>query len=49
LAGFTLLSGLSILLVWLKGGQWREAAEKREATYAKRFDLTPTSSIVSSA
>jgi hypothetical protein len=49
LAGFTVLSGLIIVLVWWKGGQWREAAEKREATYAKRFDLAPTSSIDSPA
>jgi len=34
-----LLSGSVIMLVWWKGGQWREAAEAREAEYAKRFNL----------
>jgi len=38
-----LLSGLITLLAWWKGGQWREAAEAREAEYTKRFDLAPTS------
>ena len=40
-----LLSGSITMLVWWKGGQWREAAEAREAEYAKRFDLDPTSSV----
>jgi hypothetical protein len=30
-AGIMLLSGSLIVLVWWKGGQWREAAQEREA------------------
>jgi len=37
------LSGLFTMFVWWMGGQWREAAEAREAEHAKRFDLGPTS------
>ncbi|KAF8817171.1 MFS general substrate transporter [Phlegmacium glaucopus] len=48
-AGLMLLSGSVTVLVWLKGGQWREAAEAREAEYAKRFDLAPTSDVVPSS
>ncbi|KAF8817571.1 MFS general substrate transporter [Phlegmacium glaucopus] len=45
-AGLMLLSGSVTVLVWWKGGQWREAAEAREAEYAKRFDLAPISDVV---
>ena len=38
-AGLMFLSGLSTMLVWWKGDQWREAGEAREAEYAKRFDV----------
>ena len=34
LAGLMLLSGSLIMLVWWKGGQWRKAAETREAEHA---------------
>ena len=40
-----LLSGALIMLTWWKGGQWREAAEVREAEYTKRFDLAPASDV----
>ena len=33
-AGLMLLSGSFTMLVWWKGGQWREAAEAREAEFA---------------
>jgi hypothetical protein len=33
-----LLSGSVTVLVWWKGGQWREAAEAMEAEDAKRLD-----------
>ena len=33
-AGLMLLSGLFTMYVWWKGGQWREAAEAREAEHA---------------
>jgi len=42
-AGLMLLSGSIAILVWWKGAQWREAGEVREAEFAKRFDLAPTS------
>ena len=38
-----LLSGSFIVFVWWKGGQWREAAEAREAEHDKRFDLVSPS------
>jgi hypothetical protein len=41
-----LLSGSFTMLVWWKGGQWREMAEAREAEHAKRFDLASTSNTV---
>ena len=36
-AGLVLLSGSLVMFVWWKGGQWREAAETREAEHAKMF------------
>jgi hypothetical protein len=37
-AGGMLVSELLVLLVWWRGGQWREAAEKREAEKAERAE-----------
>ncbi|KAF8802129.1 MFS general substrate transporter [Phlegmacium glaucopus] len=34
-----LMSGLLTLLVWWKGGRWREEAEAREAEHEKRLEL----------
>ena len=45
-AGLMLLSGSFTMIVWWKGGQWREAAEAREAEHAKLLDLGSTSNSV---
>ena len=34
-AGLVLLSGSFTMIVWWKGGQWREAAEAKETEYAR--------------
>ena len=44
--GLMLLSGSFTVFIWWKGGQWREAAEAREAEDAKCFDLASTSNIL---
>ena len=41
-----LLGGSFTVFIWWKGGQWREAAEAREAEDAKCFDLASTSNTV---
>jgi hypothetical protein len=38
-AGIMLLSGSLTMLVWWKGGEWREAAEAREIEHAKCSDI----------